>query len=1852
MSTHDYKAVDSKALTGLNFETLLDIIRYRAKNTPKKIAYMFVLKDKVTNITYKELDDRARAIGSYLVSIDATGKCVLLMLSPGFEFISSFFGCLYAGVIAVPVCPPRHEQHFKSINAIAADSNALIALTDGSIEEMFNRNNMELAELTKLRRTLTQSIPNLLNKNQDMPRTLRNDIAYLQYTSGSTGNPKGVMVVNDNILYNLKYTKEAFGLNSDSILVSWLPPFHNMGLIGGLIQPLYTGFFSVIMPPEMFLQNPYIWLKTISKNNATISGGPNFAYDVCVNRITSEQINSLDLSTWKVAFSGSEPVRKETIDRFTEKFKLCGFRRESFCACYGLAESTLFVTGSSTVLPPREYVLERDALTRNEIVLTDNSSESSQVFIGCGKSPAEQSILIVDPQTMDVCAPGQIGEIWVSGKSIAKGYWLHLHETKETFYAKRKDSADGSFLRTGDLGFLQNEDLVVTGRLKDLIIINGKNYYPQDIERTAAESHETLRQCPGAAFAVDIMGAERLVVVHEIKLNATGLEDVIHAIRNAVAVEFGLQVYAVVLIKEGTLPQTVSGKVMHKAAKEAYCNNHLDIIRQNRMGKEGTKNHRDESTQHELNNLNIQGNKDWIANCLKEMARQTLHIQTNEIGQDESLMMHGMDSLKSYEMVQKIEDSFHVTIPVARFLEGCSLREIACMIQEISRDIQSQNKDTSLQAFKNSSHKLSEEQKRFWYLDKLTPGNPAYHVPSAVLIKGSLDKKALEYGLNKIVERHQILRSRITAHLDEPEYEIVDQYIKIKEYNICSIPFDQRQEEERRLVIQEMQRAFDLEEDLLLRAALICRDKNEYVLVFVMHHIVSDLWSLSVLYKELSDIYNAYATDTPLSLPELTVQYADYTAWLQDSQTDEWIQPRIEFWKRRLAGIPMLDLPGKKQTHENLQHKGGYVFSQLSDKLYENLRKFCREQGYTLNMVCLAAFSMLLYRYCEQDDFGIGVPVFSRSKLELQKLIGLFANTLVLRIDMSGNPGFIELLNQIRSALLESYENSNVPFGRLVQELNPERIAGRNPLCQVMFSYNKDPLDDIYMTGLTLEHMKFDSGYSDFELFMTVIESKSKVNLQLGYDETVFDAELADRMTVHFKILLQEVIDRPDETVLSLTAEIPQLNYTIAVAATFTAEPVEQSLKFWSGQLGIHTKIHFAPYNQVLQTLLDKDSVFSNNSNGVNVLLVRFDDWLRYGMNDSDIEHQMRLLRKNTYYMAEVLKSATVASLKQFILCICPYSSTNTELTACSRELEVWLCTTFSSVGCVQIITPDEIDCYYPVCEKYDTEADNIGHIPYTPQMYTALGTIVARKISALQTLPVKVIVLDCDQTLWDGVCAEDGPFGVEISEPRKKLQELMLECYNSGVLLCLCSKNDESDVLSVFHNRTDMPLKLHHFLARRINWKPKSENIRLLADELHLGLEDFVFFDDSIVECAEVESNCPGVRAFPLPESKDEVVRFLQHIWIFNIRKTTSEDYLRGRFYWDNIERERILKNAPSFQKFLDTLELLINITPMKVDQVQRVAQLTERVNQFNTSAVRRTAEEIIRMCGSSKMECSVVEVKDRFGDYGLVGAILFRRQHGILDVDTLLLSCRVLGRGVEYQVLMHLAHIAQKNQLEWLQIRYDASSRNRPVYDFLREIDAEYKEFEDFNCFLISSAKAVTLKFEPKPYKQPDVKESTGYRKDKYRMDTQKLLYISKELNDITKITNAVSYSNKKIYQNEQTPYAEPETPIEKKVAEIWSEFLGIKNVGVNDHFFDLGGYSLLATQIISKIRDVFEVQISVNEFLRGTTVKSLSAIIEESIIEQSSEEDIQSILQEIESLSNEEVAAMLQSNEELKG
>jgi 8-amino-7-oxononanoate synthase/acyl carrier protein len=667
---------------------LVERLRYWTAAQPDDMAFRYLsYGGTLTNeLTYKKLDLLARSIAAQLVSMGMKGQRALLMYPPGLEFVTAFFGCHYAGVTPVPAYPPRRNRNMGRINAISEDAQAAIALT---IQEVIERSDGMLDDSPSLRRIpwlATENVPIELASDWVRPEIKGDELALIQYTSGSTGSPKGVMLTHDNLLANCRMITCAFELERSTEACSWLPLYHDMGLVGGVLNPLYFGSTNTLMSPVAFLARPIRWLRTISQYGCHVAGAPNFAYALCVEKVDLNDCEGIDLSNWKLAFNGAEPVRADVLEKFSKKFAALGFKHSSHYPCYGMAESTLLITGGDKFEEPVVRNFDKNHLAEHRVTRLDADAKTAHPLVGCGRVLTGESIAIVHPESRRALTSDEIGEIWVNSPSVGVGYWNKPKVTKDTFYAQVNDPEDDrNYLRTGDLGFMDEDgELFITGRLKDMIIVRGVNRYPQDIEATVEQCDPRLRSGGAAAFAVEHWDREHLVVVCEVERKRGGdLSGLLDKLRAVITQEHDLPPDAVVLVRQGSVPKTSSGKVQRHACRKHYIEKSLLVVEQWSLLEDFTK---DESEGSEAES-NGQAQKvavdSEIAKIVVQQVQAIARERAKTIDMNTNIVVDlGLDSLERLEIARELENIFGGRFPDEVLQEIETIGEVTAAVEK------------------------------------------------------------------------------------------------------------------------------------------------------------------------------------------------------------------------------------------------------------------------------------------------------------------------------------------------------------------------------------------------------------------------------------------------------------------------------------------------------------------------------------------------------------------------------------------------------------------------------------------------------------------------------------------------------------------------------------------------------------------------------------------------------------------------------------------------------------------------------------------------------------------------------------------------------------------------------------------------------------------------------------------------------------------------------------------------------------------------------------------------------------------------------------------------------------------
>ncbi|WP_067798497.1 non-ribosomal peptide synthetase [Actinomadura formosensis] len=1129
------------------------LLRARAAERPDGIAYVFLgAGDAEDSVTYRELDRRARALAVRFRDCADPGERALLLCPPGREYVESFFGCLYAGLIAVPAYPPRGARDAERVAGIAGDCTpALVVHGSGGAPEF--PDGPAGAAFAHLPRAAADEGSDADADLWTGPAEDADAVAFLQYTSGSTATPRGVVLHHRHLLHNTAVVARVFGLGPQDRSVSWLPPYHDMGLIGGILQPLYSGFPGALMPPMAFLRDPAAWLRAISRTGTTISTAPTFAYEECVRRVPDEALDDLDLSRWHHALVGAEPVHAETLGRFARRFAACGFDGSAFFPCYGLAEATLFVTGPERGTGARATAFAKDALAAGRAVEAhattgapeDRQDDSSavQTLVACGHVRDPDSVLIVDPRTRRAVEPGTVGEIWVNGPTVARGYWGRPADTDRLFRA-RLAGDERTFLRTGDLGFEHDGDVYIAGRSKDLIVVRGRNLYPQDLEAIAQKAHPALRPNRLIAFGVEEPGAgEQVVLVCEAAgPEARDRDGILDAVSRAVATESGVRLADVVIVGGGKVPRTSSGKVRRAACKARYLSGELPVLAS--LKTAGTS---------------AAGASTARAEELRARVAAVLRLRdASELRLSVPLVAQGLDSLRAAELLAVLDAEFGFRL---EFEALFSMDPLGDVLRGVAGEPAGRGGRTGIgeAAGAGAATDRSPEdgggaetgrhaaaspgQQRLFTLNRLG-ASAAYHLAGGIRFRGRLDLDALDRALGAIRRRNPSLRTTFEFSGADTGKAVLQRVVRPwteRPLEPVDLSGDDGTADEKsvtawceRLAL----RPFDLGREEPFRYALARLAEDEHVLCVVFHHIAVDGWSVSRIVRQMEHEYElaAQGADAGSASPGRPVA-ADGPASARTRTGDDDATPRtgLDYWAQTLDGVPDLNLPTDTPRTAERSHAGDRLPLPIGTDLMDGVRRLARTAGVTPFMVFLAGFAAMLSRRSGQDRFVVGIPYSLRAPGDDE--VGYNVNTLPLVVDTSGDPTYLDLLARVRTAALSAYRHAATPFEQIVHERAARTGTRQDTLIRAMLIYNGHDLEPWNQRGLLAEPFVSDLPATICDLAVHLTETGTGgLSGNMSYSTALFGEISAQSLRTSLLGVLTAAVAAPAERLSALTA--------------------------------------------------------------------------------------------------------------------------------------------------------------------------------------------------------------------------------------------------------------------------------------------------------------------------------------------------------------------------------------------------------------------------------------------------------------------------------------------------------------------------------------------------------------------------------------------------------------------------------------------------------------------------------------------------------------------------------------------
>ncbi|MBJ9739609.1 AMP-binding protein [Acinetobacter oleivorans] len=1013
-------------------------------NTSLGIGYFFIKNSKKRYISYADIIDKSFKIAAFLSKKTQPGDRIIILMDDVSEFIPSFIGCLFSGLIAVPVNLPRSHSQAKRLSYIVKDANAQIVLCNSSAKYAAQMLMDQLDYDQILTLLVSEDCPNDLKIKEKIFPHKPHDILFLQYTSGSTGTPKGVIITNENLISNLLSIQKALNITEKDYGVFWLPHYHDMGLIGGILLGLYFKIPSSFIDPIDFLRNPVCWLEEISERRGTFSAAPNFAYELCNKQIMDINALRIDLSHWRVAIIGAEPIRYNTLSAFIDKFSPYGLNPNTFVPSYGLAEATLIVSCSPVGQGIKTFNMQ---ISQESNIAGPNRIRQ---FVSCG-SPAQSVSFNVIRKDGTNCLDGEVGEIIIKGQSVSPGYWDPLVKNNQlismTPGLERK-------AKTGDLGFIKNGELFICGRKKDLMIINGRNIHPEDIETYIAEKFFNSGIVFSAVFSVD-HGIENIIIIVEtppsknIKLN---YDNVIEKVYRCILIEFGLKPSRILVVRRGTLPRTSSGKIQRSASRQALFDETLSIICDKNFAQQSNESLLPIKEQtfpvlKPVKDLSFATYSD-IFSILHEELGLILGIKDLIINGTDKLVELGLDSLQHFELIANIEKRFNLVITDNTIQNFPTVDQICQIIKEkfehTSKSTEVYILDIKKQPIDIQLSNLSHTQFRALFLERMKPHYPGSLIRGAIHFRFGVDAERLEDEIFKIFTNHEIFRTSFTSinGVDKQkiypslQWSLDEHYIALDVLSVLDSLKDEN-------FFLQYHGPIDLfNEPPLVKLTLLHCVEGGSILMMTIHHIIFDGWSAAQFIEELSVNYS----DKSISTLNLSPSYREYVEYQKEELEDNKLEVLENFWKSYLSDT--VHVKQDRSVHSVMTHT---VETKLDKEIWNQIKMFCILHSITPHICLLGCFQFAIALEIEAQNILTASPTANRPT-KFSRTLGFFVNPCIVinRIDL--NISMKEMLLQLKHNAIESYKHASLPIREVVNLIHPNSQGVQNPLFNSWFS--------------------------------------------------------------------------------------------------------------------------------------------------------------------------------------------------------------------------------------------------------------------------------------------------------------------------------------------------------------------------------------------------------------------------------------------------------------------------------------------------------------------------------------------------------------------------------------------------------------------------------------------------------------------------------------------------------------------------------------------------------------------------------------------------------------------------------
>nr|WP_297940040.1 non-ribosomal peptide synthetase [uncultured Lachnoclostridium sp.] len=1567
------------------------LFEQQALKTPDRLAVI----TEEASVTYEELNKQAAWIAALLKKANVqSGDICAVYLKRGIRFVAAMYGILKAHAQFVLI---DDRYPIDRIRYMLDKCHAKIILTSNEEVRVCNEQNFD-CRIINLDEEDGGESPEYLST----PYEIRYDTgAYLVFTSGTTGVPKGIQGTHLGLLNHNLDTVEEFGLTQSDRTIH----FSALGFDATLeeIMPTLTVGGCIVVRNDEVMESFDAFTEYIENNQISVVGIPAAYWEKWVLHL-HETGGKIPRSVRVITLSGQR-ISPSILQKWNE----CGFENIKLINTYGPSEASITTT-TCIYRRPDDLKIERE--------------------FPMGHPWRNYKLRIINENHHDICPLG-IGELYIGGIGVGLGYYEEEELTQKSFVMLTENGKEERYFKTGDLvSVLPSGELLFIGRKDAQIKIRGNRVEVEEIRKVLLRNEE-VREC--VISAESFAGQDTMLVAYVTgNIKDSSVSDLRYYLENY------LPNYMIpsIFVKIDEVPVTVNGKV--------------DLNKLREIQKEISR-------------------EQEIVEPENEMQRQLLDIINQVLGVTvpgihASFFEYGGDSLKAIQLIKQIQDCFGIKLRLADIFNCPTVHMLSEKICDMPLSVV-QEEVIPIEPIEAEYAPLTPMQKQIYIIQSKNEESVNYNMPMVQVLKEKINIQQLQVAVNETIEANEVLRTVFVNDQGTIRQRILsDLKIHITEFS-CRV--NNLQDLLNSLVLP-----FSLASGPLVRMSVIHLDSDKDAVFLDVHHIICDGTSLLYLFQELLARYNHQEWNSPL------IQYKDYAYWLEKKMQDELGR---QFWKNYLEGQNYkLDLPHDGIRKADTKGSGKQLEFFVDKDKVSAWKKRADEHNVTDHFILFSVFAAVLHKLSDTQQFFIGSLVSDRDLPQLERVLGLFINFLPIKVDFSGTTYLSEVIQNITVEMLNCLEHKDINFSEIVEQSSWKGDFWQNPIFDTMCIFHNE-IQNASMLNEEDEsgEQTIENGSHKLDLKIDIFSNGAQYKILTEYDSNLFSEntialfkDLFIRIVNDIDCIQERKLDEITETsvdqklLIRSKREASMVKQEIAVSSSCTLDVVADYINIWSERFHIHTNVTYAPYNQVMQQLVNPDSIV-NTCEGVVFVCQRLEDWIRD--TDADEIEKDRLLHTFAEQYIKALKEAVPAGNVYIVfLPVSDYQLTDF-LKDKIYHIYERVQAEIQSMNQYEIMDLRNIASEYEVPGLFDADTDKIAHIPYTQNSFVTIGMCFTRGIVGVTRRIFKVVAVDCDNTLWKGICAEDQK--VEVTKSHQYLQQFLLKLKEKGYLLVICSKNREDDVWKVFEENPNMRLAKDDFVAWRINWNRKSENLLSMADELNLGIDSFIFIDDSQAECLEVQNAQPSVLTLLLPEQEEEIQSFLHNCWAFDTPFQQNAAQSRSELYKAEKRRNVSRRMTDSQEEYLKMLDLELAFCTMREEEISRISELTYRTNQFNMSSLRKSKAEIGKL---ERNNIFTVKVKDKFGDYGISGGVIVEDRADSIYLETFLLSCRVLGRNIEYAVVDCLKSLARERGKTAIEGKFVRSEKNEPMERFLSEI-CHMKEDGSFRLSLDEGQKEI---------------------------------------------------------------------------------------------------------------------------------------------------------------------------------